>query len=71
MKKLRQWRQIKWFRVMCWKILSALIAWAGALLAWLKWEEFIFVVTIGTQVVDRLTKYVNTRLLNDLWVDKE
>lgn len=70
MKFLKNLWQKKWFRVMCWKILSAILSWLLAWLADLKGEQFVMVVSFGTLILDQFIKIVNTKILNDLGVEK-
>lgn len=68
---MKNLRQNKDFRVFLWTVFNALVAFAGTELANITGELQVYVVGIAIPSLNALTKYINIRYFNDLWVTKK
>lgn len=63
-------RQNKEFRVLCWQVFNAVVAFWLSWLFSIEWEYQAIAVWLWVPVLNIITKYINNKWFNDLWVDK-
>lgn len=67
---MKQLWQNKAFRVLCWQIFNAGVAFLLSSLGGLEWETKVLAVGLAIPVLNIITKWVNTRFFGDLGVEK-
>lgn len=59
----------KIFRVLCWQVFNAMVAYLVSYLAGLDGEAQTLAVGLGTPILSIITKWINTNVFGDLGVD--
>ena len=69
MKKLKAfWNKDKNFRILIWSLFNVVIAFTGTYLSWLEWPMAFGIAALAVPFLNLITKYVNIKFFNDLWV---
>jgi hypothetical protein len=63
-------RQSKDFRIFCFTVFNALVAFVGTQLAGIEWQSAVIVAWLAIPFLNAFTKRINVRFFNDLWVEK-
>ncbi len=68
---IKRKRQDKDFRIFCFTVFNAAIAYASTELTWITWEAQAIIVWLATPILNAFSKYVNIKYFGDIGVHSE
>lgn len=68
---MKNLRQNKAFRVLCWQVFNALVSYLLSSLSGLDGEMQVLVATLGIPVLNIVTKFINMNVFKDIGVLEE